>query len=181
MKVSKELVNGFIIVVGIGIYFLLMQLLGLADNYLLRVFNVLFIFYGTNRTLKSNYDEGKVTLASNSVSALSTAFIGVFLSIIALIAYSYIRGGEAYIETLSKTFLFGGDPSIMTYSISLLFEGFSSAVIVTFILLLFGIVNSKHISEALNCKIFICHYCCYAVIATIQFLHLYENLILLLR
>ena len=136
MKVSKELVNGFIIVVGIGIYFLLMQLLGLADNYLLRVFNVLFIFYGTNRTLKSNYDEGKVTLASNSVSALSTAFIGVFLSIIALIAYSYIRGGEAYIETLSKTFLFGGDPSIMTYSISLLFEGFSSAVIVTFILLL---------------------------------------------
>ena len=47
-----------------------------------------------------------------------------------------MRGGEAYIGTLSKTFLFGGDPSIMTYSISLLFEGIGSAVIVTFILLL---------------------------------------------
>ena len=48
MKLPKELVNGFIIVFGIGLYFLLMQLLGLADIYLLRVFNVLFIFYGTN-------------------------------------------------------------------------------------------------------------------------------------
>ena len=136
MKVSKELVNGFIIVLGIGIYFLLMQLLGLADNYLLRVFNVLFIFYGTNRTLKSNYGEVNVTLASNSVSAFSTAAAGVILSIISLITYSYMRGGEVYIATLSKTFLFGGNPSIMTYSISLLFEGLSSAVIVTFILLL---------------------------------------------
>ena len=45
MKISKELVNGFIIVLGIALYFLLMQLLGLADIYLLRVFNVLFIFY----------------------------------------------------------------------------------------------------------------------------------------
>ena len=136
MKLPKELVNGFIIVLGIALYFLLMQLLGLADLYILRVFNVLFIFYGVNRTLKSNYDEGNVTLSSNSVSAFSTAAIGVFLSIIALIAYSYMKGGEAYIGTLSKTFLFGGDPSIMTYSISLLFEGISSAVIVTFILLL---------------------------------------------
>ena len=136
MKISKELVNGFIIVLGIGLYFLLMQLLGLGDIYLLRVFNVLFIFYGTNRTLKSNYDEGNVTLASNSVSAFSTAATGVILSIISLITYSYMRGGEVYIATLSKTFLFAGNPSIMTYSISLLFEGLSSAVIVTFILLL---------------------------------------------
>ena len=136
MKISKELVNGFIIVLGIGLYFLLMQLLGLGDIYLLRVFNVLFIFYGTNRTLKSNYDKGNVTLASNSVSAFTTAATGVILSIISLITYSYMRGGEVYIATLSKTFLFGGNPSIMTYSISLLFEGLSSAVIVTFILLL---------------------------------------------
>ena len=91
MKISKELVNGFIIVLGIGLYFLLMQLLGLGDIYLLRVFNVLFIFYGTNRTLKSNYDEGNVTLASNSVSAFSTAATGVILSIISLITYSYMR------------------------------------------------------------------------------------------
>ena len=116
MKVPKELVNGIIIVVGIGFYFLIMELLNLSDLYILRVFNVLFIFYGTNRTLKSNYIEGNTTLAYNSVSAFSTAFIGVFLSIIALITYSYIRGGEEYIGNLSKTFLFGGDPSVIKYS-----------------------------------------------------------------
>ncbi len=136
MKIPKELVNGLIIVLGIGLYFLVMELLGLADIYLLRVFNVLFIFYGTNRTLKSNFIEGKKTLGTNGMSALLTAIIGVFLSVIALISYSYFKGGAEYIATLSKTFLFGGDPSIMTYSISLLFEGFSSAVIVTFILML---------------------------------------------
>lgn len=136
MKLPKELVNGFIIVIGIGLYFLLMELIGLADNYLLRVFNVLFIFYGTNRTLQANFAEGKTTLSFNSASAFLTASIGVFLSVAALIAYSFFKGGEAYIGTLSKTFLFGGNPSIMTYSISLLFEGIGSAVIVSFILLL---------------------------------------------
>ena len=137
MKLPKELTNGLIIILGIGIYFLIMELLGLADIYILRVFNVLFIFYGTNRTLKSNFAEGKTDLARNSVSALATSLIGVILSIAALVAYSFAKGGEKYIGSLSKTFLFGGEPSVMTYSISLLFEGISSAIIVTFMLLLY--------------------------------------------
>lgn len=137
MKLPKELINGLLIIAGIGIYFLIMELLGLADIYILRVFNVLFIFYGTNRTLKSNFAEGKTNLANNAISALSTSLIGVILSIAALVTYSFVKGGEAYIESLSKTFLFGGEPSVMTYSISLLFEGISSAIIVTFMLLLY--------------------------------------------
>ncbi|SFE47139.1 hypothetical protein [Flavobacterium xueshanense] len=137
MKLPKELINGFIIFIGIGFYFLLMELLGLADIYLLRLFNVLFVFYGTYRTLKSNFIEGKAVLVTNAVSALFTALTGIFLSIIGLIAYSYIKGGDAYVGSLSKTFLFGGEPSVMTYSISLLFEGIVSAVIVTFMLMLY--------------------------------------------
>ena len=151
MKLPKELVNGFIIVIGIGLYFLLMELLGLADIYLLRLFNVLFIFYGTHRTLKANFAEGKTILVSNSVSALLTALTGVFLSIAALIIYSYARGGVAYIGSLSKTFLFGGEPSVMTYSISLLFEGIVSAVIVTFMLMLYWdtrYASDKHGTES---------------------------------
>jgi hypothetical protein len=137
MKLPKELVNGFIIFIGIGLYFLLMELLGLADMYFLRLFNVLFVFYGTNKTLRSNFAEGKTILVSNAVSALFTSLSGVFLSIAGLIIYSYIKGGDIYIESLSKTFLFGGNPSVMTYSISLLFEGIVSAVIVTFMLMLY--------------------------------------------
>lgn len=137
MKLPKELVNGFVIFIGIGLYFLLMELLGLADMYFLRLFNVLFVFYGTNKTLRSNFAEGKTILVSNAVSALFTSLSGVFLSIAGLIIYSYIKGGDIYIESLSKTFLFGGNPSVMTYSISLLFEGIVSAVIVTFMLMLY--------------------------------------------
>lgn len=137
MKLPKELVNGFIIFIGISLYFLLMELLGLADMYFLRLFNILFVFYGTNKTLRSNFAEGKTILVSNAVSALFTSLSGVFLSIAGLIIYSYIKGGDIYIESLSKTFLFGGEPSVMTYSISLLFEGIVSAVIVTFMLMLY--------------------------------------------
>ncbi|HRL72203.1 MAG TPA: hypothetical protein PLT79_10980 [Flavobacterium sp.] len=137
MKLPKELVNGFIIFIGIGLYFLLMEFLGLADMYFLRLFNILFVFYGTNKTLKSNFAEGKTILASNAVSALFTSLSGVFLSIIGLIIYIYIKGGAIYIETLSETFLFGGNPSIITYSASLLFEGIISAVLVTFMLMLY--------------------------------------------
>ena len=73
----------------------------------------------------------------NAISALATSLIGVFLSIIGLIIYSYAKGGDQYVQSLSETLLFGGNPSIMTYSISLLFEGIVSAVIVTFILMLY--------------------------------------------
>jgi hypothetical protein len=136
MKLPKEITNGLIIFIGIGAYFLLMELLGLADLIYLRLFNVLFVFYGTNRTLQTNFTEGKVVLVSNAVAALLTSITGVFLSIVGLIIYSYAQGGDEFVKSLSKTFLFGGNPSVMTYSISLLFEGIVSAVIVTFILLL---------------------------------------------
>ncbi|MFV5694409.1 hypothetical protein ACM55G_03080 [Flavobacterium sp. LB3P122] len=137
MKLSKEFYNGFIIFLGIGLYFLVMEVLGLADLFYLRLFNVLFVFYGTNRMLKTNFEDGKTLLAPNAASALTTSLTGIFLSTIGLIIYSYSRGGDAYVGSLSKTFLFGGNPSVMTYSISLLFEGIVSAVIVTFMLLLY--------------------------------------------
>lgn len=151
MKLPKELVNGFIIFVGIGLYFLIMEILGLADIYLLRLFNVLFVFYGAHRTLKANFSENKTILVSNAVSALLTALTGIFLSIIGLIIYSYSKGGDAYVGSLSKTFLFGGDPSVMTYSISLFFEGIVSAVIVTFMLMLYWdprYASDKHGAES---------------------------------
>jgi hypothetical protein len=136
MKLSKELYNGFIIWIGISILFLLMKALNLADVFYLRALNILFIYYGANRTLKSNFAEGKTGLPENAVSALQTSLIGVFISIGGLVAYSYMQGGDEYIASLSASFLFGGEPTVMTYGVSLLFEGIVSAVIVTFTLML---------------------------------------------
>lgn len=137
MKLPKEIYNGFVIFIGISIYFLLMEILGLSNLLYLRLLNILFMFYGVNKTLKMNFNEGKTVFASNAVSATLTSLIGVFLSIIGLVIFLYYKGGDAYIQNLSETFLFVGKPTVVTYSISLLFEGIVSAVIVTFILMLY--------------------------------------------
>ena len=74
MKLSKELTNGFIIFIGIGLYFLTMNMLGLSDLFYLRFFNIFFLIYGVNRTLVSNLSEGKKEFLSNTISAFATAF-----------------------------------------------------------------------------------------------------------
>lgn len=137
MKLPKEFYNGVIIFTGIALYFLMMEALHLCNVYFLRLFNIIFVYYGVNRTLKSNFAEGKTNLPDNAISALTTSLTGVFLSISGLVAYIYAKGGDSYIKTLSDSLLFVGSPSVMTYNISLLFEGIVSAVIVTFSLMLF--------------------------------------------
>jgi hypothetical protein len=145
MNLSKEVVNGGIIFLGIGFYFLLMNVLGFADIALLRVFNVLFIFYGVNRTIQANLAQGKKGFVSNAQDAMKTSLVGVFLSILGLLAYSYAQGGDAYVSTLSQTFLFGGKPSVNTYSICLLFEGIASSIIISLIMMLYW--NSHYKTE----------------------------------
>ncbi|KDN56609.1 hypothetical protein [Flavobacterium seoulense] len=137
MKPPKEIVNGFIIFLAIGIYFLLMQVLNLTHIFYLRFLNVLFVFYGVNRTIQMNLNEGKKKFVSNATSALFTSVIGVILSVIGLVIYSYLQQSDEFLQSLSETFLFGGKPSIDMYSISLLFEGIASSVIVTLLLMLY--------------------------------------------
>jgi hypothetical protein len=145
MKVSKEFFNGATIFVGISAYFLLMNALGLADKFYLRLFNIVFVYYGVNKTLQSNVMEGERTFILNVVSAMKTSLIGVVLCIIGLIAYSYMKGGDNYVHSLSSTFLFGGNPSVMTYCICLFFEGVASSVLVTMFAMLHW--NSQFIAD----------------------------------
>lgn len=137
MKLPQELKNGFIIFIAIAVFFLTMEVLGYTNLFYLRFLNIFFVFYGVNKTIKTNLFQGKKRFASNAASAIITSFIGVFLSAIGLIFYSYSKGGNSYIQTLPRTFLFAGNPSINTYSICLLFEGIASSVIVTMLLMLY--------------------------------------------
>lgn len=137
MKPPKEIVNGFIIFITIGIYFLLMEVLDLSHLFYLRFLNIFFVFYGVNRTIQQNLNQGKNKFVTNATSAMFTSVVGVILSIIGLVIYSYLQEGDAFIQSLSETFLFGGNPSIDAYSISLLFEGVASSVIVTLLLMLY--------------------------------------------
>jgi len=122
-----------------------MNALGYADVFYLRFFNVFFVFYGVNRTIEMNLAEGEKKFVANAVSAMLTSLIGVFLSVIGLVIYSNMNGGDSYVESLPKTFLFGGNPSVNTYSICLLFEGIASSVIVTMLLMLYW--NNRHVTD----------------------------------
>jgi hypothetical protein len=145
MKLPKEIYNGGIIFIGIGLYFLLMIVLGFENSTALRLFNVIFVFYGVKKTIDENLSEGKKNFVSNATSAFITSLIGVILSIIGLLVYSHLNGGDAYIQSLSKTFLFGGNPTVNLYCISLLFEGVASSVIVTLLLMLY--TNNKYVAD----------------------------------
>jgi hypothetical protein len=68
---------------------------------------------------------------------MMTSLVGVVLSVAGLIIYSYMKGGDNYVQSLSQTFLFGGNPSVETYCFSLLFEGVASSVIVTLFAMLY--------------------------------------------
>lgn len=135
MKLSREFANGFIIFLGIGIYFLILEYLGLANEFYLRVLNLFIVAFGINRTIQMNYKDGIRGYNRYLVSAITTSMIGAILSIASLLGYIYYRGGEAYLETLSKGFLFGGDTNIYYYCIGLLFESVASSIIISFCLM----------------------------------------------
>ena len=136
MSISKELINGTLIFISIGIYFLIMELLGLSDVFYLRILNIFIVIYFLQKTIKSNYQEGKMQYLENLISGTLTSLIGVVLSVAGLMVYISMRGGDAYLAKLSANFLFGGgSPSMNQYCIGLLFEGIASSIIITFTLM----------------------------------------------
>lgn len=135
MKLRRELKNGVFVFIGIGIYFLAMDLLGLADLYYLRLLNIFIVLYFVNQTIHSNIKEGEKDYLKNVLAGALTALLGVFLSIIGLYLYINYKGGETYIHNLSDIFLTGSKPSVIQYCIGLLFEGIASSIIATFIVM----------------------------------------------
>jgi hypothetical protein len=136
MKFTRELTNGFIIFAGIGLYFILLEVLGLSDIFYLRILNILFVVYGVNRTIQGNHADGIRGYNRNLLSAIITSMIGAFLSIGSLLAYIQFNGGEAYLKNLSDNFIFGGgELTINHYCIGLLFESSAASLIVSFCLM----------------------------------------------
>ncbi|CAM4089772.1 hypothetical protein FLAN108750_09720 [Flavobacterium antarcticum] len=136
MKLKRELINGFIIYLGIAIYFLVIEYSGLADEFYLRILNIVIIGFGINLTIKQNHQDGITGYFTNLISGIITSMVGAILSVGSLLFYIQYKGGEEYLAKLSKGFLFGGgDLNISYYCIGLLFESMASSIIITFILM----------------------------------------------
>ena len=145
MKNKTVLQNAFLIFLGIGLFFLLMDFLGLASKNYLRSLNAFIVLYGIHKTIKYNYDKGKMDYFENLFSGFITGVLGVFLGIVGLIAFIYIKGGESYLTTLSDTFFFVGKINIIKYCGILFFEGVASSLIGAFVLMQFyGDVAISH-------------------------------------
>lgn len=130
MIMSKEFRNGVIIFMGIGLFFLLMELLGFSGKLYLRFLNIFIVLYGASRSVRANYAEGKYGYMDNFMSSMLTSIIGVVLSVIGLMIYIHARGAENYLSVLSDGLVFaGGKASINEYCIGLLFEGIASSVV----------------------------------------------------
>ena len=117
MKLQKELLNGFYIFLGIGIYFLIMEVAGLTHSYYLRILNIFIVLFITNKTIKTNIQEGKHDYLKNIISAGLTPLTGVVLSVIGLRVYIAFKGGDDYLKNLSDVFLFGNNPTVNEYCI----------------------------------------------------------------
>jgi hypothetical protein len=139
MKLKRELINGFIIFIGIGLYFLLLELTGLSDEFYLRLLNIFIVAYGVNRTIRANFEDGVRGYFTHFVSAFITSTIGAILSIAALLIYIQLNGGEAYLKTLADSFLLGGGKvSSYQYCILLLFfESSAGSLSVCYCLMLY--------------------------------------------
>jgi hypothetical protein len=89
MKIPKELYNG--IIIWIGLVFIPNNEGFKPCGFILsQALNILFIYW-RKQNVKSNYKEGKTNFPANATSALVTALIGVFISIIGLVFYSIFR------------------------------------------------------------------------------------------
>lgn len=135
MKNQNEIKNGVLIFIGIGLFFLLMDLFGLADKNYLRILNAFIVLFGISKTIKSNYSNGITDYLENLVSGFKTGIIGVFLGIVGLIVFVYIKGGETYLATLSDSFFFTGKTNLVMYCAVLFFEGVASSLIGSFALM----------------------------------------------
>jgi len=133
MKFSRLLINGAIIFIGIGLYFLLIETLGLADQIYLRLLNFVFVIFGINRTIKSNYHDGINGYLTNLLAGFLTGMVGLILGLVAFMIYIEAQGGDEFLKNFADSYVFGGgDPSLYQFCFGLFIEGAAASMVVSF-------------------------------------------------
>jgi len=141
MNFQRIVINGFIIYVGIALFFLLMEKVGWSDQIYLRLVNFIFVIYGVNKTLKENSHDNTNGYFSNLVSGIFTALVSLALGIFSFIGYIEYMGADhggsnEYLQRYAGSYIFGGgEPSLYQFVIGLTVEGVAASVIVSFALM----------------------------------------------
>lgn len=146
MKFSRVFINGLIIFIGIALYFLLIETLGLADQIYLRLLNFVFVLYGVNRTIKSNYHDGINGYLTNLLAGFLTGMVSLILGIFSLMIYTESLGGD--FSRFKDSYIFGGDPSLYQFCFGLFIEGAASSMIISFAMMQYWKDKVEKINQA---------------------------------
>ncbi|RFC55333.1 hypothetical protein [Brumimicrobium aurantiacum] len=129
---SHAIRNGIILFLLLGFYFLILDLIGLADNVYLRLVNYIFIIGILKLTIKTAVKNGENYLRK-LIIGIATVTIGIGLGAIGL--FIYLNGIDApiedYVEGLIPADTYAG------LSFALFIEALSSSIIIVFIMLQF--------------------------------------------
>jgi hypothetical protein len=137
-KLNTEIRNGILLFISLGLYFIIIDLLGFQDEIILKTANIVLVFYFVNDTIRQNVKTEKADYLSLFGSAVMTSVIGIVLSILGFILYILLVKGQDYLSQLSAPLIgAGNDLSLSQYSFSLFAEGMASSVIVAFILMMY--------------------------------------------
>lgn len=137
--------------IAISVFFILMDFLGLAHASELRVVNIVFIIYFTNRLAQNNVIEyDNIGYLKNLSSLFVANVINVILCVIGFVVFvKFIR--PSYILELDKSFTWGSFDSLLEICVALFMEGMAGAAIVSFGLMQYW-QNTKRVRRTLPPK-----------------------------
>ncbi|RYM33570.1 hypothetical protein ERX46_11575 [Brumimicrobium glaciale] len=129
LKRTNAIRNGLLLFAILGLYFLLLDALGWADNLFLRLGNYVFIFLMVNNTLKSAVKNGENYLSKLAVGIV-TVFIAMTLGAISLFIYLQVLEPdlERYISPVIAANSYSG------LCVALFIQSLASSMILVFIL-----------------------------------------------
>lgn len=136
MNPTKIIVNnGFLIYIGIVLFFFLMKILNLDEAAELRFLNFIFVLWGVNKAIKMNITLNKETSYIDNLSVgIGTSIFAVGLTILGLIVYINFINPD-FMKVLENSFLWGKQLTLPLMVFALAIEGIASSVICSFILM----------------------------------------------
>ena len=130
IRQTNAFMNGLLIFGLIGVYFIILEALGLTDNLYLRFVNFLFVLIGVNNTLKSAAAKTQ-SYPQRLIAGAITVFTGIFLSAVGL--FTYLSVFDPNLSSYAMT-LVQADTNL-AFATVIFVEGFTSSLMVVFIML----------------------------------------------
>jgi hypothetical protein len=129
LKRNHAVRNGIILFVLLGLYFLILDALGWADNTFLRLGNYIFVIAMLINSIKNAVKNGENYLVKLAVG-IATVFIGITLGVISL--FIYLQIFEPSLERYISPILAANNYSGLCFA--LFIESLTSSMIIVFII-----------------------------------------------